>query len=141
MQSIPTSPRNAANAANPVTPQNANDVKRLSLVGVIFQGSQRIALISLDGGPPQSLAISSRVLGAQLLRIEHEYVVLEHDGAQVTVRMSGLPSPSAPVEVAVTAPLSPPLAQAAGGLAKEQTVGTGNAAFLDAVEKAGQRSK
>lgn len=123
------------------------DPARIALTGITITSTQRQALLSVDGGAPMAFAEGTRLLeDVALVAIDSDSVVIEADGTRRTLTFSKSGPSLSTTTVASgqglgvlaqgLAPASRPIA----AMPMQTGTGSGNAAFLNALEQAGAQA-
>jgi hypothetical protein len=106
--------------------------------------------LSVDKTPPVASSIGTEILGATLVAIDADSVTFDVNGRRTRLSFPASSSSTAtrdPVRLSdqqvgpMARALAPAVDQVLAPLASTQKVGTGNAAFLDAIEKASERAR
>ena len=88
-----------APAAENVTPAAANSAQRVELLGVIAQGRQGVALLSIDGQPVKPYSVGSALEGGRVLKaVGRRHAELADPAAGSAVQRLDMP-PVAPAEM------------------------------------------
>lgn len=122
------------------------DAARISLSGTLIVGQKRQALLSVDHAPPLPHVVGDKILGAPVIAIETDYVVFDVDGARTRVGLTASSStaqaPGSASRAVPDSPLMQALAPHANAMSapmgSDEGKGSGNAAFLEAIQKAQQ---